>query len=205
MIAFDPTYDDSKLDADTERMTRVASGDREAFDELVRRHFDSTVRIIASMMGSRSLAEDLAQDVFLRVFRSRERYVPTAKFSTWLGTIIRNVVLNAKRGLSRSRVRFANFAEDAGAEGESTMPSPSVDWDPTEALDRQAKARSVNLAIRDLPGRQQRAIDLVYFKGMSYVSAAKEMETSWKAVKSLLGRGRSALGVSLRDEYERYQ
>ena len=121
MIAFDPHHDDFHLDADTQRMTRVASGDRAAFDELVRHNFDSTVRIVASMMGSRCDAEDIAQDVFLRVYRSRHRYLPTAKFSTFLGTIIRNTVLNAKRSLARARVRTTEFV-DQRTDGDERRP-----------------------------------------------------------------------------------
>ena len=91
MIAFDPSYDEEDFDPDTERMIRVSAGDRAAFDELVTRNFSSTVRIISSMMGSHRESEDLAQDVFLRVYRSRQRYLPTARFSTFLGTIIRKI------------------------------------------------------------------------------------------------------------------
>jgi RNA polymerase sigma-70 factor (ECF subfamily) len=105
MIAFDPNIADAKLDPDTERMVRVAAGDRRAFDELVRRNYSSTVRIISAMMGSTSQSEDIAQEVFLRTYRSRVRYLPTARFATFLGTIIRNTVLNAKRSQSRRLVR----------------------------------------------------------------------------------------------------
>lgn len=206
MIAFDPTFDESQLDPDTERMIRVAAGDRIAFDELVARHFPSTVRIIAAMMGSRSQAEDLAQDVFLRVFRSRQRYVPTAKFSTWLGTITRNVVLNAKRSLSRSRVSFAPLGDEpTRGEGDFvSTPIPSVESDPIAEVDEREIVAAVTAAVSQLPPRQRRAIELVYFRGMSYSKAAQEMETSWKAVKSLLGRGRGELGTTLHEEYERH-
>lgn len=199
MIAFDPTYDEATLDPDTERMTRVASGDLRAYDELVQRNFQSTVRIISSMMGSTSQSEDLAQDVFLRIFRSRSRYVPTAKFSTFLGTVIRNVVLNAKRSLSRSRVSCTQFVDDRsrGEYEASTTVAPVVEVDFADAIDRQVTVDKVRVAVDALPPRQKRAIELVYFRGMTYAGAAEEMETSWKAVKSLLGRGRGSLAVSL--------
>ncbi len=189
MIAFDPSYDDSDLDPDTERMTRVAAGDEAAFDELVLGNFESTVRIISAMMGSSSHAEDLAQEVFMRIFRSRERYLPTAKFSTWLGTIIRNVVLNAKRSLSRNRVFAVDFSEDwsqtDGQSGGSAVPL--VEFDPIGQLDQQQIVIAVSEAVEQLPRRQRTAIELVYFRGMTYSKAAREMHTSWKAVKSLLG------------------
>ncbi len=203
MIAFDPSYDESSLDPDTERMTRVAAGDLQAFDELVRRNFASTVRIISAMMGSPTQSEDLAQDVFLRIFRSRQRYVPTAKFSTFLGTVTRNVVLNAKRSLARNRVGTTQFVDDRSrcSADASATAVPIVQQDLAGELDGRRTAMKVRQAIGQLPPRQRRAIELVYFHGMTYAGAAEEMQTSWKAVKSLLGRGRGALGKSLRKEY----
>lgn len=204
MIAFAPPSDDATLDPDTERMIRVAAGDRGAFDELVRRHFSSTVRIISSMMGSCCQSEDLAQDVFLRVYRSRSRYLPTAKFSTWLGTIARNVVLNAKRSRSRARVYATRFVEDGASiqfENCATI-TPTFEIDIVEELDRQEIVLIVQNALRHLPIRQQKAIELVHFRGMSYESAAREMGTTNKAVKSLLGRGRLTLEDLLTTDYE---
>jgi RNA polymerase sigma-70 factor (ECF subfamily) len=199
MIAFDSRYDDSTLDPDTERMVRVAAGDRAAFDELVRRNFASTVRIISAMMGSYCQSEDLAQDVFLRVYRSRQRYLPTAKFSTWLGTIVRNVVLNAKRTRGRSRVYSTKFVDDwSPAEHEfGTTIAPLVEYNLAEELDQQETVAVVTQAIGQLPQRQRMAIELVHFRGMSYDNAAVEMDTTRKAVKSLLGRGRITLGKNL--------
>lgn len=205
MIAFDPTCTDENLDPDTDLMVRVSEGERGAFDELVRRNYSSTVRIISSMMGSTSQSEDLAQDVFLRIYRSRDRYLPTAKFATFLGTIIRNTVLNAKRSLSRSRTRPAQFADerwqfDASSE---TLPAPAVEFDLPREIDVKQTVAHVNEAVGRLPQRQRKAIELVHFRGLSYLKAAEEMDTSSKAIKSLLGRGRATLGESLHDEYRR--
>ena len=199
MIAFDNHYRDFDSDPDTGRMIRVAAGDREAFNELVQRNFASTVRIIGSMLGNYSRAEDLAQDVFLRVYRSRQRYLPTAKFSTFLGTIIRNTVLNEKRRLSRQRDSTAQFVDGgANQDAESGMvPAPAYEVDFVEHLDREHIRSVVSAALADLPLRQRRAIELVHFHGMTYVKAAQEMETSRKAVKSLLGRGRQQLSEIL--------
>ena len=195
MIAFDPDHGQSEWDADTELMVRVASGDREAFDELVSRHFSSTVRIISSMMGTAAYSDDLAQDVFLRVYRGRQRYVPTAKFTTWLGTITRNVVLNAKRSLSRRRVYATQFCDDPdGANDRVAMiASPSFEVDYADAIRQREITVAVHDAICQLPQRQRQAMELVHFRGMPYVKAAEEMATTRKAIKSLLGRGRVTL------------
>ncbi|MFK8111703.1 MAG: RNA polymerase sigma factor, partial [Rubripirellula sp.] len=199
MIAFDPSYSDDEFDPDTERMIRVSAGDAAAFEELVHRNFDSTVRIIHAMMGSDYQAEDLAQEVFLRVYRGRERYVPKAKFSTWLGTIIRNAVLNAKRSLSR-RIQCL----DCGGE----LPlDPAFQADSSSdghELDRREVIASVGGAIAGLPDRQQTAIRLVHLQGKSYAGAAAEMKTSTKAVKSLLGRGRGTLVLQLDGTFQKY-
>lgn len=205
MIAFDPSYDDEDFDPDTERMIRVSAGDRAAFDQLVTRNFSSTVRIISSMMGSHCDSEDLAQDVFLRVYRSRQRYLPTARFSTFLGTVIRNTVFNAKRSLSRRRVFATGFVADRSEYEVSsgTTTAPLVEYDLTQELDNQQTVAVVTRAIGQLPRRQRMAIELVHFRGLTYLKAAREMETSSKAVKSLLGRGRATLGETLRDEYRR--
>ncbi len=200
MIALDPKFRDSELDPDTERMIRVAAGDRLAFDELVTRHFSSTVRIISSMMGSHTHSEDLAQDVFLRVYRSRQRYLPTARFTTWLGTITRNVVLNAKRTLSRRRVYPTQFCDDPDQVGEQTasMASPSVEYDNPGLISQRETTLLVRDAVDRLPQRQRRALELVHFGGLPYSQAAREMATTRKAVKSLLGRGRVSLKQALR-------
>lgn len=202
MIAFDPSYDDSTLDPDTERMVRVAAGDRAAFDDLVRRNFSSTVRIISAMMGSCCQSEDLAQDVFLRVYRSRQRYLPTAKFSTWLGTIVRNVVLNAKRTRGRSRVFSMTFADDWPPVNRpfQTTIAPVLEFNLAAELECKETVAIVTGAMGKLPRRQRRAIELVHFRGMTYEEAALEMDTTRKAVKSLLGRGRRALARILTAE-----
>jgi len=200
MIAFDPSFLDSELDHDTECMIRASAGDREAFDELVSRHFPSTVRIISSMMGTTAYSEELAQDVFLRVYRSRERYLPTAKFTTWLGTITRNVVLNAKRSLSRQRIYTAQFSDDHDrpAEGRGmTVSSPSVEVDYVAKIGQREITSIVKNAVAKLPERPRQAMELVHFRGMPYADAAEEMATTRKAVKSLLGRGRLTLKQTL--------
>src|SRR5690349_24555098 len=82
-------------------MLRVRDDDAEAFEELVLRYQNRLVSLLAHLTGRRDMAEDLAQDVFLRVYRARQRYIPGSKFSTWLFTIAHNVASNAQRTLAR--------------------------------------------------------------------------------------------------------
>ena len=90
-------------DPDARLMLKVRDDDAAAFEELVLRYQGRLLAVLEHLVGKRDLAEDLAQEVFLRVYRARKRYQPTAKFSTWLFTIANNVASNAKRSLSRRR------------------------------------------------------------------------------------------------------
>ena len=108
------------------------------------------------------------------------------------------------RRLSRQRVAMTCFVDGGSADDNATgtTPAPAYDVDLIDHLDRQQTERRVRDAISRLPDRQRRAIELVHFHGMTYVHAAEEMETSRMAVKSLLGRGRQALGEALETHYE---
>jgi RNA polymerase sigma-70 factor, ECF subfamily len=198
MIAFDPTFDESSLDPDTELMIRVSAGDQQAFEELLEKHLAATVRIISAMMGSRAQADDLAQEVFWRIYRARTTYLPTAKFSSWLGMIIRNAVLNAKRGQARQSECLNKFFQEVVADKWAVVSDPALDCDRGELIE------SVALAVRNLPERQRTAMELVHFQGKSYAGAAKEMQTTAKAVKSLLGRGRGTLAGKLQATEQQY-
>ena len=190
------------LDPDVRLMLQVRDGNAGAFESLVARHQNKLVTVLSHLVHNRSLAEDLAQDVFLRVYRARERYVPTAKFSTWLYTITHNVASNAMRKASRRKE--VNL---------KSSPSGSM---PVTPLDTMAKAKSslmptreiartevsviVREAIQKLGDRQRMAMLLSRFEGMSYQEIADTMELSTQAVKSLLSRARG----NLRDILEPY-
>src|SRR4026207_221864 len=107
-------------DPDVRLMLQVRDGDAQAFEELMLRYQNRLMSLLAHLIGQRDLAEDLAQEVFLRVYRARKRYVPGAKFSTWLFTIARNVASNALR--SRSRRPEVNLeARDSGPMGANPL------------------------------------------------------------------------------------
>src|SRR5947207_15072882 len=122
-------------------MLQVRRGDAAAFEELVRRYRDRLLTILEHLVGHREQAEDLAQDVFVRVFKARERYAPEAKFSTWLLTIANNVASNPLR--SRSRRREVGVPEGNGAHSAPL------------ALDQLAKAASGFMPTRQLDKAQQ--------------------------------------------------
>ena len=183
-------------DPDVRLMLKVRDeDDASAFEELMLRYQNRLLTILDHLVGDRTLAEDLTQDVFLRVYRARARYEPGAKFSTWLFTIANNVARNAKRGLSRRReVRVspegsgpmaANPLEHMAKEASGLMP--------TRQLDKAEMSEIVLLAMESLNDRQRMAVLLSKFESMSYVEIAESMELSVQAVKSLLSRARNSL------------
>ncbi len=183
-------------------MLQVRDGDAAAFEELMRRYQGRVVMILEHLVGNRDLAEDLAQDVFLRVYRSRERYVAGAKFATWLFTITNNVASNALR--SRSRRREVNMiGSDSGALGAHPMEmlvQASSGQIPARQLDKAEARDVVRLALGALNERQRMAVLLNKFEGMSYADIAQAMELTPQAIKSLLSRAR----VNLREVLEPY-
>ena len=165
-------------DPDVQRMLRVQNGDESAFGELVEAYQNRLIGIFNHLLRDPDAAEDLAQEAFLRVYRARERYRPTAKFSTWLFRIANNLALNNRR--SKSRRKEINLkASESGPLG----------MNPQEQLARGA--------LDTLNDRQKMALLLNKFEHMSYQDIAASMDLSVQAVKSLLTRARENLKTKL--------
>jgi len=192
-------------DPDVRLMLQVRDGDAAAFEELVRRYRDRLLTILEHLVGHREQAEDLAQDVFVRVFKARERYTPDAKFSTWLLTIANNVASNALR--SRSRRREVGVPEGNGADSAplalDQLAKAASGFMPTRALDKAEQAEMVRHAVAALNERQRMALMLAKFEGMSYQDIAQTMGLSVQAIKSLLSRARVNLKEILTPYVER--
>ncbi len=182
-------------DPDVRLMLAVRDDDAAAFEELVLRYQNRLVSVLEHLVGHREQAEDLAQDVFLRVYRSRKRYEPTAKFSTWLFTIANNVALNARRSLSRRKeVNLGvESSTESGLQPLAQMTSVSSGQLPARQLDKAEMRDIVQLAVGSLNERQRLAVLLNKFEEMSYADIAEVMDLSPKAVKSLLSRARENL------------
>ena len=187
------------IDPDARLMLRVRDDDASAFEELVRRYQNRLTSILQNFMGSREPAEDLAQDVFLRVYRARKSYRPDAKFSTWFFTIANNVAKNAKR--SRSRRREVNFVTEGTGEYAANplehMAQAASGLMPTRQLDNVERAEMVKVALESLNERQRMAVLLSKFEGMSYADIGETMGLTTSAIKSLLSRARTNLKESL--------
>ena len=193
------TYVGETLDPDARLMLCVRDGQAAAFEELVRRYQGRLLAVLEHLIGNREQAEDLTQEVFLRVFRARHTYLPEAKFSTWLFTIANNVVRNARRSHSRRKEVHVE-AHESGPLGAHPLEQLAVAASgqlPTRQLDRVERAQMVRLAMQSLNERQRMAVLLSKFEGMSYADIATAMDLSTSAIKSLLTRARHNLRVVL--------
>ncbi len=191
-------------DPDVRLMLQVRDeDDGKAFNELVQRYQNRLVSLLTHMVG-RNQAEDLAQEVFLRVYRARKRYVPGAKFSTWLFTIAGNVASNALRTLARRKeVNLAPRASDTAPHSLEAAAIAASGAMPNRQLDKAELCAAVQQAIEGLNERQRMAILLARFEEMSYAEIADIMGMSPQAIKSLLSRTRCNIRDTLLPYMER--
>ncbi len=192
-------------DPDVRLMLRVRDDDAGAFEELVRRYEARLVRLMYTIGPRADLAEDLAQETFMRVYRARKRYEAGAKFSTWLFTIAGNVARNAARSLGRRHEVSEVDAPrgDDAPSGPQLLASTALDASgmmPTRLAEGVERAQIVRAAVGSLSERQRMALMLSRFENMSYAEIAETMELTTKAVKSLLSRAR----VNLRESLQSY-
>jgi len=173
-------------------MSRSASGDLRAFETLVERHQTRVIGTIAKMLGDETEAEDLAQQVFLRVWKSCAKYQPTAKFTTWLLTITRNLVFNEMRRRGRATLVSIEPREDG-----TELPLAATSASPSEEAAGAELQEVIARAIAALPEMQRTALILRRYEEMPYEEIAKVLGTTVPAVKSILFRARDQLRVSL--------
>jgi RNA polymerase sigma-70 factor (ECF subfamily) len=163
----------------------VADGDRAAFDRLSRRHLDRAYGVALRMTGNRADAQDVTQDVFLRLWQRPDSWRPgQAQFSTWLYRVVVNRCLDMKR-------RPKATALDAIAEPQDPRPDAEAD------LVTAAKQRAVSDAVAALPERQRAAIALTYTAGLKNTEAANALDISVKALEALLVRAKRELRDAL--------
>jgi RNA polymerase sigma-70 factor (ECF subfamily) len=181
---------------DLRLMELVRQGDPDAFRELVELHQNRVIGTVARMLGDDSEAEDLAQQVFVRVWRNASRWEPTAKFTTWLYTILRNLVFNECRRRSRHKTTSLDAATDDDEhprqfeDGHAKAPDTTLlDAEMQDAIER---------SIQELPEAQRMAVVLRRYQDVSYEEIAEVLDLSVPAVKSLLFRARTELREKLR-------
>jgi RNA polymerase sigma-70 factor (ECF subfamily) len=177
-------------DDDVRLMLAFRDGDVSAFDTLFARWAGRLLRYLERMVRDAACAEELAQEVFVRVFRARESYRPEARFSTWLYTIATRVALNELR---RPRRRSPHESADGEAAPVLVAGSP----EPDRVVDAQRTGRAVEEALAELPERQRSALWLAAVEGLSYAEVAESLGTTPKSVKALVHRARVSLARSL--------
>lgn len=180
----------SDEDAEDVRLMRlVARGDTSAFENLIERHQALVAGTAARMLGSNSDVEDIAQQVFIRVWKSARRYVPRAKFTTWLLKITRNLVFNElRRAKRRAQVPLQ---PEPGAE--EVPLKDETNRAPDASLLEDELQRAIEEAIMQLPDSQRMALVLRRYEQLSYEQIAEVLDLSVPAVKSVLFRARTEL------------
>jgi RNA polymerase sigma-70 factor (ECF subfamily) len=185
-------------DPDAALMLRVKRGDRAAFAELVEKYKQPVMNFIFRTLRDEAEAEDLAQNVFLQTYKSARRYRQTAKFSTWLFTIARNLCLNELRRRSRHP---AESIEENHAEHEDLPRQQYEDKSqlaPHEQMLQSELARKIEEALAELPENQRTALLLCRQEELSYEEIADILDCSLSATKSLIHRGRETLKEKLK-------
>jgi RNA polymerase sigma-70 factor (ECF subfamily) len=182
------------LDFDAELMLRVKEGDGASFGVLLEKHRTPVVNFLYRMVQNHAVAEELAQEVFLRVYRSRGTYEPTARFTTWMFRIATHLALNALRDGKNDRLQ-ERLDDDSGE-----LPvrqvfdrRPSVE----QSMVYEAKMDEVRRAISVLPEKQRAAVLMHKYEEMEYSQIAKVLSCSESAVKSLLFRAYETLRARL--------
>ena len=187
------THPDPEAAFDHALMARIAGGDHHAFRQLVERHQDAIVGTVTKMLGNSADSEDIAQLVFIRVWKHAKRYRPESKFTTYLYTIARNLVYNESRRRSRKKTVSSDQREDAHHLQHPADPSTQ----PDSSSSLRSLQQAINQAIQSLPENQRMAVILRRYENLRYEEIAEVLETSVASVKSLLFRARTTLRETL--------
>src|SRR4051794_7020145 len=183
-------------DPDVRLMLLARGGDAAAFAQLQARYTPRVLGYFCRVLRDRAAAEDLTQDVFLRLYRSRASYQPRARFSTWVFHVTRNVARNAVR--SRQRRLFTRLDSQAPTSQQLAGILVAPAEAPSRRLEREELACAVRAAVERLRGRQRTAIELHQLQGRTYAEVAAELDMTPKATKSLLYRARNQLRETLK-------
>jgi len=177
---------------DAELMQKVKEGDERAFRQIVETHQASIFSLCMQYLANRQDAEEVAQDVFIKLYKTAETYEPKAKLSTFLYRIAVNLSLNRIRDRKRKRLVSFDFLKRISEE-----PSSNNDENPDKIMERDEEAAIIRKAIDSLPANQRTAVLLKRYHGMSYKEIARTMKCSVSAVESRLFRARQGLQEKL--------
>ena len=183
--------------SDVQLMLDVKAGDDRSFDFLLVKYRSPLVNFLYRMVRDRATAEDLAQDVFLRVYRARKEYIPSAKFTTWLFRIATNAALNSVRDNRHQRMEVSLDTPVREEQEASPRELPAREMRIDEHLLERDRVEFIQRAIASLPDKQRAAVLLHKYEEMDYAEIAKILDCTEAALKSLLFRAYENLRVQL--------
>ncbi len=185
--------------SDAEVMLRVKAGDQSAFDYLVQKYRRPLVSFMYRMARNTAAAEDLAQEVFLRVYRSRASYEASAKFTTWLYRIATNLAVNHARDTRKERPEVTVSLDEPDEETGTTMDVADGTISAEEVLVRRERMMAIRSKVEALPERQKMAVIMHKYQQMDYKQIAEVLKLSESATKSLLFRAYETLREQLKE------
>lgn len=185
--------------SDAEVMLRVKAGDQPAFDYLVQKYRRPLVSFMYRMARNAAVAEDLAQEVFLRVYRSRASYEASAKFTTWLYRIATNLAVNHARDTRHERPEVMVSLDEPDDATGTTMDLADGEMTAEQAMVRRERLMGIRRKIEALPERQRLAVVMHKYQQMDYRQIAEVLELSESATKSLLFRAYETLREQLKE------
>lgn len=184
---------------DAEVMLRVKAGDESAFDYLVQKYRRPLVSFMYRMARNTAAAEDLAQEVFLRVYRSRQTYEASAKFTTWLYRIATNLAVNHARDTRHERPEVTVSLDEPDEETGTTLDVADSNVTAEEVLVRRERMLAIRSKVEALPERQKLAVIMHKYQQMDYKQIADVLKLSESATKSLLFRAYETLRQQLKE------
>ena len=181
------------IETDAQLMLRVKAGDEASFEALLKKYRSPVIKFIYRMVQNTAVAEELGQEVFLRVYRAREGYEPSAKFTTWLFRIATHIALNALRDSRKERGVGSLDAPKEESPFEPGEPSANIE----QYLVGASELREVRRAVYALPGKQRAAVLMHKYHELDYKQIGEALGCSESAVKSLLFRSYETLRLRL--------
>ena len=197
--SFQPVMAGAEGYTDAEVMLRVKAGDESAFDYLVQKYRRPLVSFMYRMARNTAAAEDLAQEVFLRVYRSRQTYEASAKFTTWLYRIATNLAVNHARDTRHERPEVMVSLDEPDEETGTTLDVADGTVTAEEALVRRERMLAIRSKVEALPERQKLAVIMHKYQQMDYKQIAEVLKLSESATKSLLFRAYETLREQLKE------
>ena len=185
--------------SDAQVMLRVKAGDDSAFDYLVQKYRRPMLNFMYRMAHNSAAAEDMAQEVFLRVYRSRENYEASAKFTTWLYRIASNLAVNHARDTRHQRPENMVSLDEPDQNTGLTMDVPDDSLTAEEAIVRRERLAAIRQRVQALPERQRVAVIMHKYQQMDYRQIAEILKLSESAIKSLLFRAYETLREQLKE------